>query len=249
MFEKLAQIEKSYDELTEQISQPEFMSDMSVYAKLMKQHRSLSEIVEKYREVRRMQEELAGAKEMAAAADDEEMRELALAEASEIEEKLPAAEEELKFLLLPKDPNDEKNVILEIRAGTGGDEATLLRGRDPAYVRPLRRASGLENGDPGSFGHGRWRDKGSGSDDRGRSRIFENAIRIGRTSRAACAANRDCGTDPYVGDHSRRFAGGRRGRRADQPERPSHRYILLVGSRRAVGEYHLLRRANNTSAH
>lgn len=125
MFEKLAQIEKSYDELTEQISQPEFMSDMSVYAKLMKQHRSLGEIVEKYREVRKMQEDLAGAKEIANASDDE-MREMALAEAAEIEEKLPAAEEELKVLLLPRDPNDEKNVILEIRAGTGGDEATLF---------------------------------------------------------------------------------------------------------------------------
>ena len=126
MFEKLAQIAKSFEELTEQISSPEIMSDMKVYAKTMKQHRSLAEIVEKYREVRKMQEELAGAKEMAAAADDDEMREMALAEASEIEEKLPAAEEELKVLLLPRDPNDEKNVILEIRAGTGGDEATLF---------------------------------------------------------------------------------------------------------------------------
>ena len=126
MFEKLAQIEKSYEELTEQISSPEIMSDMKVYAKTMKQHRSLGEIVEKYREVRRMQEELAGAKEMADAADDDEMREMALAEASEIEAKLPVAEEDLKVLLLPRDPNDEKNVILEIRAGTGGDEATLF---------------------------------------------------------------------------------------------------------------------------
>ena len=126
MFEKLAQIEKSYEELTAQISSPEIMSDMKVYAKTMKRHRSLAEIVEKYREVRRMQEELAGAKEMADAADDEEMREMALTEASEIEAKLPAAEEELKVLLLPRDPNDEKNVILEIRAGTGGDEATLF---------------------------------------------------------------------------------------------------------------------------
>lgn len=126
MFEKLAQIEKSYEELTEQISSPEIMSDMKTYAKTMKQHRSLGEIVEKYREVRKMQEDLAGAKELANAADDEEMRELALAEAAEIEEKLPAAEEELKVLLLPRDPNDEKNVILEIRAGTGGDEATLF---------------------------------------------------------------------------------------------------------------------------
>src|SRR5438045_1081677 len=126
MFEKLAQIEKSYDELTEQISQPEFMSDMSAYARLMKQHRSLGEIVEKYREVRKMTEDLQGARDLAESADDDEMREMAALEIAEIEEKLPAAEEELKTLLLPKDPNDEKNVILEIRAGTGGDEATLF---------------------------------------------------------------------------------------------------------------------------
>ncbi len=126
MFEKLAQIEKSYDELTEQISQPEFMSDMTAYARLMKQHRSLGEIVEKYRDVRKMTEDLAGAKDLAAMADDDEMREMAAMEIAAIEEMLPAAEEALKLLLVPKDPNDEKNVILEIRAGTGGDEATLF---------------------------------------------------------------------------------------------------------------------------
>ena len=126
MFEKLAQIEKSYEDLTEQISQPEFMSDMTAYARLMKQHRSLGEIVKKYREVRKMQEDLQGARDLADLADDDEMREMAALEISEIEEKLPTAEEELKFLLIPKDPNDEKNVILEIRAGTGGDEATLF---------------------------------------------------------------------------------------------------------------------------
>lgn len=126
MLEKLAQIEKNYEELTEQISSPEFMSDMQQYAKLMKQHRTLGEIVEKYREVKKLTEGLAGAKELAETADDEEMRAMAELEIAEIEEKLPTAEEELKFLLLPKDPNDEKNVILEIRAGTGGDEATLF---------------------------------------------------------------------------------------------------------------------------
>ena len=125
MLEKLAQIEKNYEELTAQISSPEFMSDMSAYAKLMKQHRNLGIIVEKYREVRKMTEALAGAKEMLEMGDDE-LREMAQAEIAEIEQKLPQAEDELKFLLLPQDPNDEKNVILEIRAGTGGDEATLF---------------------------------------------------------------------------------------------------------------------------
>jgi peptide chain release factor 1 len=126
MLEKLEQIERSYEELTEQISQPEFMSDMTVYAKLMKQHRSLGEIVEKYREVRKMTEDLQGAKDLLSLADDEDMREMANLEIADIEDRLPKAEEELKTLLLPKDPNDEKNVILEIRAGTGGDEATLF---------------------------------------------------------------------------------------------------------------------------
>jgi peptide chain release factor 1 len=126
MLEKLEQIERNYEELTALISSPEIMSDMKTYAKTMKQHRTLEEIVFKYREVKRMQEDFAGAKELAEMADDDEMRELARAEMSEIEGKLPAAEEELKVLLLPKDPNDEKNVILEIRAGTGGDEATLF---------------------------------------------------------------------------------------------------------------------------
>lgn len=126
MFEKLEQIEKSYEELTAQISSPDFMSDMSAYAKAMKQHRSLGEIVEKYREVKKLQEDLKGAKDLAEMADDDEMREMAALEIAEIEAQLPAAEEALKVLLIPKDPNDEKNVILEIRAGTGGDEATLF---------------------------------------------------------------------------------------------------------------------------
>ncbi len=126
MLEKLAQIEKTYEDLTAQISSPEFMQDMTAYAKLMKQHRSLGEIVEKYRRVKKLREDLAGAKEIAEATGDEEMSRMAWAEVEEIEAMLPEAEEELKLLLLPKDPHDEKNVILEIRAGTGGDEATLF---------------------------------------------------------------------------------------------------------------------------
>ncbi len=126
MLEKLAQIEKNYEDLTEQISSPDIMSDMKAYAKVMKQHRNLEIIVNKYREVKKLSEDLTGARELLNAADDDEMRQMAQSEVSEIESKLPDAEEELKFLLLPQDPHDEKNVILEIRAGTGGDEATLF---------------------------------------------------------------------------------------------------------------------------
>src|SRR4029079_13494717 len=97
------------------------------YAKTMKQHRALGEIVDKYREVKKMRDDLRGAREMAdLAADDDDMRQMAEDEILDIESRLPEAEEDLKVLLLPKDPNDEKNVILEIRAGTGGDEATLF---------------------------------------------------------------------------------------------------------------------------
>ena len=126
MLEKLAQIEENYKELNQQLSQPDITSDIKAYTKLMKQHSSLGEIVEKYREVKRMTEELTGAKEILGATDDEDMRELAELEIADLEENLEKAEENLKVLLIPKDPNDEKNVILEIRAGTGGDEATLF---------------------------------------------------------------------------------------------------------------------------
>ena len=144
MLEKLEQIEKNYEEINEQLSAPDVTSDIQAYTKLMRQHRSLGEIVEKYREVKKMNEDLKGAKEVLDLTDDDEMRELAELEIAELEENLEKADEKLKFLLIPKDPNDEKNVILEIRAGTGGDEATLFRGGSSADVCALCRTSGLE---------------------------------------------------------------------------------------------------------
>jgi peptide chain release factor 1 len=126
MLDKLEQIEARYEGLTEQISSPEVYSDPANYAKLNKQHRSLGEVVEKYREWKQIKSELSDARELLDSADDEEMRELARSEAVSLEERLTKSEEDLRVLLLPRDPNDEKNVILEIRAGTGGDEATLF---------------------------------------------------------------------------------------------------------------------------
>ena len=126
MLDKLEQIEARYEALTEELSQPEVYSDPANYAKLNKQHRSLGEIVTKYREWKQIKSDLSGAKELFDLEDDEEMRELARAEVATLEERLGKVEEDLRVLLLPRDPNDEKNVILEIRAGTGGDEATLF---------------------------------------------------------------------------------------------------------------------------
>jgi peptide chain release factor 1 len=126
MLDKLEQIEARYEALTAELSSPEVYSDPANYAKLNKQHRSLGEVVKKYREWKQLKEELSGAKELFDLSDDEEMRELARSEMTALEERLEKVGEDLRVLLLPRDPNDEKNVILEIRAGTGGDEATLF---------------------------------------------------------------------------------------------------------------------------
>src|SRR5215213_1258687 len=126
MLEKLEQIEARYEELTAELSSPDVMSDQAAYVKAAKQHRNLGEIVAKYREWKSLQEELAGAQELLETADDEEMIELARVEAESLQARVGQAEEALKILLIPSDPNDEKNVLVEIRAGTGGDEATLF---------------------------------------------------------------------------------------------------------------------------
>jgi peptide chain release factor 1 len=126
MLERLEQIETRYEELTTELSSPELLSNQAAYAKAAKQHRSLGEIVEKYRVWKSLKQELTGARELFDASDDDEMREMARAEIETLQTKLQTTEDELKVLLVPTDPNDEKNVILEIRAGTGGDEATLF---------------------------------------------------------------------------------------------------------------------------
>jgi peptide chain release factor 1 len=126
MLDKLAQIETRYEELTNELSSQELLADPSAYGKAAKQHRGLGEIVEKYRAWKTLNEELTGARQLTETTEDEEMRELARVEIEALQAQLLQNESELKLLLIPRDPNDEKNVILEIRAGTGGDEASLF---------------------------------------------------------------------------------------------------------------------------
>ena len=126
MFEKLESIKKRYEELSAEISKSEVIANQELWRKLMKEHADLEEIVSAYEAYLSMQEELPELREMLKTADDAELREMAQEEIASLEEKMQKAEEELKFLLIPKDPNDGKNVILEIRAGTGGDEASLF---------------------------------------------------------------------------------------------------------------------------
>ncbi len=126
MFERLDQIEAKYEELTQALASPEVISDSSKYQKTAKAHAELSEIVEKYREYKDLKKGIGESKQLVAEEGDAEMRAYAQEELTRLEERIAAVEQELKTLLIPKDPNDEKNVILEIRAGTGGDEATLF---------------------------------------------------------------------------------------------------------------------------
>jgi peptide chain release factor 1 len=128
LFQKLDRIELRYDEMTQQLSSPEAHSDTGRYQKLAKAHAELGEIVAKYREWKEINKGLQGAKQLFAEADDPEMKQMAHDEQRELEARLETVEREMKLLLIPKDPNDEKNVIVEIRAGTGGDEASLFAG-------------------------------------------------------------------------------------------------------------------------
>ncbi len=126
MFERLNHIEIKYDELTKALSSPEVISDSSKYQKTAKAHSEVREIVERYREYKDLRQGIAESKTLIAEESDAELREYAQEELTRLEERLAATEAALKVLLVPKDPNDEKNVVLEIRAGTGGDEATLF---------------------------------------------------------------------------------------------------------------------------
>ena len=126
MFKKLDEIEKLYRELNEKMMDPEIATNPEEYQKIAKKVKEIEEIVKKYEEYKNLKKELEGAKEILKKENDPEMKEMAQMEIGELEESIKKCEEELKILLLPKDPNDERNVILELRSGTGGDEATLF---------------------------------------------------------------------------------------------------------------------------
>jgi peptide chain release factor 1 len=126
MFERLDQIEARYEELTRALASPEVMHDSANYQKTAKAHNEVALVTEKYREYKDLTRGIAESKAMLATEKDAEMRAYAQEELDKLQARVGGIEEELKVLLLPKDPNDEKDIILEIRAGTGGDEATLF---------------------------------------------------------------------------------------------------------------------------
>ena len=140
MFDKLDFIVEKYEEMSMKVSDPEVINNQPVWQKYIKDMGEMEPIVRKYEEYKKAKEGLRDAKEILELESDEEMRDLAKMEINELEDQIEANEAELKILLLPKDPNDEKNVILEVRAGTGGDEAALF-GQDllRMYLRYAER--------------------------------------------------------------------------------------------------------------
>ena len=125
MFEKLEGVEKRYEELTQLISDPEVIARSQEWQKLMKEHAEIADVVEKFREYKKQLQIIEDSKQLM---EDKELKDLAEMEMIEAKEKLPQIEDELKILLIPKDPNDDKNIICEIRAGAGGEEAALFAG-------------------------------------------------------------------------------------------------------------------------
>src|SRR5574344_924748 len=122
LVEKIKSLHKKYNSLSEQISDPNLMSDMKKYVQLNKEYKELNPIIEEGDKYCKMVSNLEEAKDILQNEKDEDLRDMAKEELSEIEDKLPEMEEKIKLLLIPKDPQDDKNAIVEIRGGAGGDE-------------------------------------------------------------------------------------------------------------------------------
>ena len=128
MLDKLVSIEERYEELQKLVIDPEVISNSEKWQKLMIEHAEIEQIVFKYREFVELRDSLEEAEEMQRGKLDDDMKEMVKDEIKELSEALEVVEEEIRVLLIPKDPNDHKNVIVEIRAGAGGDEASLFAG-------------------------------------------------------------------------------------------------------------------------
>ncbi|MBV9848239.1 MAG: peptide chain release factor 1 [Armatimonadetes bacterium] len=128
MFEKLAEVEQLYQELERRMADPALLNDMDEYRRVHKQYSDLTEIVAKYREYQNAARQLDETEQMLRGPLDDDLRDLAQSELDDLKERRAALEQQLKVLLLPKDPNDEKDVILEVRAAAGGEEAALFAG-------------------------------------------------------------------------------------------------------------------------
>ena len=175
MFDKLDFILEKYEELSMKVSDPDMINNQPLWQKYIKEIGEMEPIVNKYKEYKAAKTNLNEAKEMLESGD-EELRELAKMELSDLEDKIPEMESQLKILLLPKDPNDDKNVILEVRAGTGGEEAALFA-QDllRMYLRYAERR-GLESRNHGRQRHRHRRYQRGQRTHKGKRRLFKTQV-------------------------------------------------------------------------
>ena len=243
MFDKLDFILEKYEELSLKVSDPDIISNQPVWKKHMKELGELEPIALKYKEYKKAKEEMDAAREMLDS-DDEEMKELAKMEMADLEDKIPEIENDLKILMLPKDPNDDKNVILEVRAGTGGDEAALF-GMDllRMYLRYAERRGwkaeviDANETDIGGVKEAEVMIKGKGA--YSRLKYESGTHRVHRVLR----------TYPHFSCHHRRASRSRRRGSNHRSQRHQSRRIPFIRSRWTVRKYHRLRSAYHPSSH
>ena len=214
MIDRLEQMEQRYDELQSQFSLPEVINDHEKYQKTAKSLREIETPVEKYRELKQVRQGLADARAMLAESDAD-MRAMAQEEIAALEPRALAIEEEFRLLLLPKDPNDEKNVILEIRAGTGGDEASLFAAEIfRMYTRFAEqhrwKVEVLSLSESGVGGY-----KEVIAIIEGTAGVFAAEVGERRASRAAGSGDRNAGARAYISGDGGSAAGGRGSGRED----------------------------------
>ena len=206
MFDKLEDLLIRLEEVLSELQEPNVANDQNRFRKLMKEQNELTPIVEAYKEYKACKQAIEDSLQMLEEESDEEMRELAKEELNDSKARVEELEHELKILLLPKDPNDDKNVIVEIRAGAGGDEAALFAAE--IYRMYLHYAESQMESRTGGMRRDRYRrhEECDLHDQRERS-LFRDEIRIRGTSGAAGARDRVRRTYPYFHDYGRCHAG------------------------------------------
>ena len=247
--DRLESLENRYQELEDALTDAEVIRDQELYQKYRKEHAELAPLVQAFRRYQQVQKDLADSQGLLKEETDEEMKAMAREEIETLKEQAASLEEELRFLLLPKDPNDEKNVILEIRAGTGGEEAGLFAADLFRMYTRLAERKGwkLEILSHSTTGIGGLKEIiASISGERVYSQLkYESGVhRVQRVPVTEVP-----GAHPHLGGHRGRPARGRRGGRADQPRRAAHRRLPLLRPRRPERQHHRLGGADHPSAH
>ena len=239
MMGKLKVVEARYEQLLTLVSDPSVLSDASAYKTHSKALAEARPLVEKYRAYGQLTDELTQARDLAASGDAE-MKALADEEIKGLEPKLTTLEEELRVLLVPRDPNDDRSVVLEMRAGTGGDEAALFAADLFRMYSRYAERQRLEVRHPVEPRHRRGRAQGSDRHDRGQGRLQPAQARERRPSRAARARHRSERPHPHLDGDGRRAARSRRSRHRHRRERSAGRHVLLERPRRPERQHDVL---------